>query len=114
MNDDFTTAREETAEAAADLWTRQQGYAMTGTEWGAFEQGYLTGSAWARAHLAAQEPTDREVQEAATALLAFIHNEPVERIREVYGVLDRDGHWSTQARAALSASRAARLDEEKR
>ena len=58
--------------------------------------------------------TDAEVQGAAIALLAFIHNEPVERIREVYGVLDRDGHWSTQARVALSAARAVRRDEETR
>lgn len=75
---------------------------------------HVAGWEAARTHLAAQEPTDAEVQEAAIALLAFIHNEPVERIREVYGVLDRDGHWSTQARAALSAARAARRDEEKR
>ena len=98
--DDFTTAARVRANGQ---WPMQEE-----------RHAFVTGAVWARDHLAAQEPTDREVQEAATALLAFIHNEPVERIREVYGVLDRDGHWSTQARAALSASRAARLDEEKR
>ena len=56
------TAREEAAEDAADLWAHRQGYAMTGTEWGAFEQGHLAGSAWARDRLAEPEPTDAEIQ----------------------------------------------------
>lgn len=57
MTMDPFTEYEEAAEDAADLWTRRQGYATTGIEWVAFGQGHLAGSAWARDHLAAQEPT---------------------------------------------------------
>ena len=105
MNDDFTTAREETAEDSADLWTRQQGYAMTGTEWGAFEQGYLTGSAWARAHLAAQEPTDVEVEAAAEALVFAETGEPWLPEHMPARIQSR---WLSHARAALTAAREAR------
>ena len=65
---------------------------------------------WARDHLAAQEPTDTEVEAAAVALA-------------VEG--DDIGEWDSlstyaqatylrDARAALSAARAARRDQEKR
>ena len=69
--------------------------------------GFAMGAIWARTYLAAQEPTDAEVEAAATALLAFVHNQPVDRIREFYKVLDRVGHWSMQARVALAAARKA-------
>ena len=67
-------------------------------DWG-FEESarrdFLAGAKWARAHLAAQEPTDAEV-EAAKAVL-----DSVEYADEPQSI-----------RAALSAARAARRDEE--
>ena len=60
-------------------------------------QGFQDGAEWARTHLAAQEPTDAEV-EAAKAVL-----DSVEYADEPQSI-----------RAALSAARATRRDEEKR
>ena len=69
-------------------------------DWGFEEQGrrdFRDGAKCARTHLAAQEPTDAEV-EAAKAVL-----DSVEYADEPQSI-----------RAALSAARAARRDEEKR
>lgn len=107
MTTDPSIEREEAAGDAADLWTHQQGYAMTGTEWGAFEQGYLAGSAWARARLTAQEPTDAEVEVAAIECVKFLFLTAPERPWEDPEVVEQ---WEPMARIAL---RATRRDEEK-
>ena len=59
---------------------------------------FVSGAEWARTHLAAQEPTDGEVW----AVQKYLY--------------DRTLTWvpTTEVRAALSAARAARRDEEKR
>ena len=51
---------------------------------------FVSGAVWARDHLAAQEPTDAEVEAGANAIIALLTG------------------------VALSAARAARRDEEKR
>ena len=69
---------------------------------------FVAGAEWARTHLAAQEPTDAEVEAAARA----IH---INTIREFDDLGGLDQHaLRTRARKALSAARAARRDEEKR
>ena len=70
--------------------------------------GFDLGAQWARTDLAAQEPTDAEVEAAARA----IH---INTIREFDDLGGLDQHaLRTRARKALSAARAARRDEEKR
>lgn len=74
---------------------------------------FVTGARWALRYLAAQEPTDAEVEAACagfyeqpsglTSWTRLVKAEP--RLAEVY----REG-----IRRALSAARAARRDEEKR
>ena len=68
---------------------------------------FVAGAEWAREHLAAQEPTDAEVEAAARVIC-----EGTEA-----GDLDAWGpetqrRFRSTARAALSAARAARRDEE--
>lgn len=76
---------------------------------------FVSGAEWARTHLAAQEPTDAEVEAAAREL--------AERESPTYGAREwdetpphfpRKQEWRLAARAALSAARAARQNEEKR
>ena len=70
---------------------------------------FLMGAEWARAHLAAQEPTDAEVLAALNADYAIRfgpRNLPADSL-EPYG----DEHVQIM-RAALSAARATRRDEE--
>lgn len=105
MTTDPFTECEDAAEDAADLWTHQQGYATTGIEWVAFGQGHLAGSAWARDHLAAQEPTDAEVLAALNADYAIRfgpRNFPADSL-EPYG-----DEAVRIMRAALMAAREAR------
>lgn len=71
---------------------------------------FVAGAVWARDHLAAQEPTDGEVLAALNAqgvvMYPKMHPAPS---------LDYWGDKPSEAmRAALSAARAARRDEEKR
>ena len=74
--------------------------------------GFKAGAEWAHDHLAAQEPTDAEVEAAAKAMFDVVsggldwnggHNDETTRER-----------FRNMARAALSAARAARRDEENR
>lgn len=99
--------------------THEQRYAAARKDLARFPQGldsltaWLSGAAWERDHLATQEPTDAEVEAAAKAIYLFeadYHTEESwEREKATYRV-----HYLTYARAALSAARAARRDEEKR
>ena len=74
-------------------------------------QGFQDGAEWARTHLAAQEPTDAEVLAALNAQSrGLVGAHATQR-----DSLDRFESQSVAAmRAALSAARAARRDEEKR
>ena len=76
---------------------------------------HVAGWEAARTHLAAQEPTDAEVEAAAREL--------AERESPTYGAREwdetpphfpRKQEWRLAARAALSAARATRRDKEKR
>lgn len=69
---------------------------------------FMRGVEWARTHLAAQEPTDAEVRSAAFALA--VEGEDIEEWDSLstYG----QAMYLRDARAALSAARTARRDEE--
>ena len=86
----------EAARAEAERVARENTPLEYGSIWDAFVDAYAAGLQ-ARTHLAAQEPTDAEVG-------AFQ--------KRLY---DRTLTWvpTVEARAALSAARAARRDEEK-
>ena len=78
----------------------------------ALSAGFMAGAEWARTYLAAQEPTEEEVTEAALAMCrgdgagtCWNYDDTVHG-----GCTDH----ADDARAALSAARAARRDEEKR
>ena len=60
-------------------------------------QGFQDGAEWARDHLAAQDPTDAEVEAAKAVLDSFEYADEPQSIRD-----------------ALSAARAARRDEDQR
>ena len=76
---------------------------------------FRQGAEWARTHLAAQEPTDAEVEAAARSLYAEDVNESYIEW-PAYGSPENVGRelYIERARNALSAARAARRDEEKR
>lgn len=85
MTDRFTTAAR--AEAERD-W---------GTTVRAQRPAFIAGARWARDHLAAQDPTDAEVEAAKAVLDSFEYADEPQSIRD-----------------ALSAARAARRDEDQR
>ena len=113
-NDNFT----EAARAEADRRMREADFVTSGDMVRA--HGFTQGAEWARTHLAAQEPTDDEVEAAARAM----------RIETLAGTVrpgaaarwwdngdvspDEADKLRRLARAALSAARAARRDEENR
>lgn len=92
--DNFTEAARAEAEGRYNRTVRRN---KTADEWldEGRASGFASGAEWARTHLASQEPTDAEV-EAAKAVL-----DSVEYADEPQSI-----------RAALSAARAARRDEE--
>lgn len=83
-------------------------------------QGFQDGASWAHDHLAAQEPTDTEVEAAARSIYEYFPR----KYMDEFGFTctahweDLEPHMQDEyrvvARAALSAARAARRDEEKR
>lgn len=75
---------------------------------------FVAGAEWARTHLAAQEPTDAEVEAAARALWAEVWIDPDEHPWDTEATRAERASCRREARAALSAARAARRDEEKR
>ena len=84
---------------------------------------FAAGAEWARTHLAAQEPTDAEVEAAAITILAdeggfdLSDEDDAYHIYEIQWKDMDEGEMSgrlASARAALSAARAVRRDEEKR
>lgn len=98
-------AREDEAERAADQWVHRQGYAMTGTEWGAFEQGHLAGSAWARDQVGAPERAEhRAATEAVRELLTGQAARPLDMDSKTFATVKA----SRIAHAALAAARTAR------
>ena len=68
-NEDFTTAARAKAERAdgMDQWDRDC---------------FLSGAEWARTHLAAQEPTDAEVEAAKAVLDAHEYADEPQAIRD--------------------------------
>ena len=75
---------------------------------------FLMGANWARDHLAAQEPTDAEVEAATLELYVRSHHSTGRQTP--FESLDHEDKvsWVEDGRAVLSAARAARRDEEKR
>lgn len=70
---------------------------------------------WARTHLAAQEPIDAEVEAAARAISAEQDRRIGLKAGAWWGGAEYRRNFAREdARAALSAARAARRDEEKR
>src|SRR5690606_33972527 len=92
--DDFTTA----ARAEADGRGYDPAYR------GRTRNVFLAGAEWARDHLAAQEPTDDDVQAAVAAILALTGE-----TEETARMDDIDVAWD-HASAALAAAREARHD----
>lgn len=107
--DNFTEAA---AAAAEEQWTRDlaPGQPLRGPRRMDRRIGFTMGAAWARTHLAAQEPTDGEV-------LAALNAQGVVVSPKMHPAPSLD-HWGDKPaeamRAALSAARAARRDEENR
>ncbi|WP_420112565.1 hypothetical protein [Pseudactinotalea sp.] len=108
--DPFTEAA---SAAAEEQWTREHtpGHPLSGPERMNRRIGFTMGAEWARTHLAAQEPTDAEVLAALNAQSrGLVGAHATQR-----DSLDRfESRSVTAMRAALSAARAARRNEEKR
>lgn len=62
--------------------------------------GFVLGAQWQ----AEQEPTEAQVREAGIGIASVVHHEDPDLIRITFDVLDRDGYYSAQARAALRAA----------
>ena len=106
--DNFTVAARAEAEGRYNRTVRRN---KTADEWldEGRASGFASGAEWARTHLAAQEPTDAEV-------LAALNAQGVVTSPKMHPApsLDYWGDKPAEAmRAALSAARAARRDEEK-
>ena len=107
--DNFTDAARAEAERRYNRIVRRN---KTADEWldEGRASGFTSGAEWARTHLAAQEVTDAEVLAALNA-----HGVVMSPKMHPAPSLDYWGDKSAEAmRAALSAARAARRDEEKR
>ena len=105
--DDFTEAARAEAERYVPAFTSND-YTPNGLT-AIARLAHVEGWKAARTHLASQEPTDAEVEAAAQATCK----------KDGWGDLDTrtselQRHFRNVARAALSAARAARRDEEKR
>lgn len=72
-------------------------------------EAHRAGAEWARTHLAAQEPTDAEVEAAAIECVKFLFLTAPERPWEDPEAVEQ---WEPMARIALRSARAARRDEE--
>lgn len=112
-NDDFTTAARAEAERYVPAFTSND-YTPNGLT-AIARLAHVEGWKAARTHLAAQEPTDAEVEAAARALYAEDVNESYIEW-PAYDSPQNVGRdlYTERARNALSAARAARRDEEKR
>ena len=95
--------------ANIEAWSR---YPESDGEGQGLRIGFKEGAEWARAHLTAQEPTDAEVRAVKIALIQdeyrVVPGNELVMIRQ----MGREGEYEGRARAALSAARAARRDEE--
>lgn len=100
-NDNFTTAARAKAERRADLAAEPLDF-----EHGLIEKDFLAGAEWARTYLAAQEPTDAEVETMARMTTEEVSGCDWAR----FGEDARNYHRET-ARRRLTAARAARRDE---
>ena len=117
--DDFTEAA---SAAAEEQWTRDHtpGHPLSGPERMNRRIGFTMGAAWARDRLTTQEPTDAEVEAAARAMRIETLGDTVRpgaaaRWWDNGDVSpDEADKLRRLTRAALSAARAARRDEEKR
>ena len=96
MNDNFTEAARAEGQARIVAMLEAAGASDDIRAW--FPAGFEKGAEWARTRLAAQEPTDDEVEAAQKCLY------------------ERTLTWvpTVEVRAALSAARATRRDEENR
>ena len=113
-NDNFNEAARAEAERRYSRVVRRN---KTADEWldEGRASGFASGAEWARTHLAAQEPTDAEVEAAArelasaAALIVAAGPKPWE-----WWTDRNQARFRNAARAALPAARAARRDEEAR
>ena len=113
--DNFTEAA---AAAAEEQWTRDlaPGQPLRGPRRMDRRIGFTMGAAWARTHLAAQEPTDAEVEAAQAEVV--LHAPDFTKPGVIRCHCGTPGLWSTpdahEQHALWHALRAARRDEEKR
>ena len=117
-NDDFTKAAHAEGQARIAAMLEAAGASDDIRAW--FPAGFEKGAEWARTHLAAQEPTEDEVETAARAmrietLADTVRPGAAARWWDNGDVSpDEADKLRRLARAALSAARAARRDEENR
>lgn len=76
--------------------------------------GFVAAIAWARTHLATQEPTEAEVRAVKIALIQYEYRVVPGNELTMIRHLGREDEYDKRARAALSAARDARLNGEKR
>ena len=118
MNDNFTEAARAEGQARIAAMLEAAGASDDIRAW--FPAGFEKGAEWARTHLAAQEPTDAEIETAARAMRIETLGDTVRpgaaaRWWDNGDVSpDEADKLRRLARAALSAARAARRDEENR
>ena len=110
--DNFTEAARAEAEGRYNRTVRRN---KTADEWldEGRASGFASGAEWARTHLASQEPTDAEIEAAAKSLWAEIWLNPELHPWDTEATGAERASCRREARAALSAARAARRDEEK-
>ena len=115
-NDNFTEAARAEAERRHNRIARRN---KTADEWldEGRASGFTSGAEWARTHLAAQEPTDGEVEAARTEVREALRDQYKDRYNlgrhdsiNIGDEIDIDETAEMVARAALSAARAARRD----
>ena len=103
-NDNFTKAAH--AEASRRFPSGAPVSSRINAEQKAGRAGFIGGAAWARDHLAAQEPTNAEVEAAARVIC-----EGTEAGDLAEWGPETQRRFRSTARAALSAARATRRDE---
>ena len=110
--DDFTKAAHAEGQARIAAMLEAAGASDDIRAW--FPAGFEKGAEWARTHLASQEPTDAEIEAAAKSLWAEIWLNPELHPWDTEATGAERASCRREARAALSAARAARRDEETR
>ena len=114
MNDNFTEAARAEGQARIAAMLEAAGASDDIRAW--FPAGFEKGAEWARTHLAAQEPTDAEVEAAQAEVV--LHAPDFTKPGVIRCHCGAPGFWSTpdahEQHALWHVLRAARRDEENR